>query len=263
MSMGLSIVITGSTKGIGYALAEEFLRRGHRVVVSGRRPEALDAAVAALAARYDDNVAGQLCDVTQPEDHDRLFAFARDRFGRVDMWVNNAGVAHPQTPLWELSHDRVRQVVDTNVLGALYGSRAAIRGMLAQGGGRLYNLEGFGSDGRVRAGLSVYALSKAAVASLNRSLAAELKDTPVKVIAVRPGMVITDLVTGQYERAEDLERVKPIFNIIASRVSEVAPWLAEQMLAADKNGARLDFLPPWKLLWRFLSAPVTKRNVFD
>ncbi len=257
------VVITGSTKGIGRALAEEFLARGQRVVVSGRRQEALDAAMDALAARFGDKVAGCLCDVTRPEDHEHLFAFARDRFGRVDMWVNNAGVAHPQVALWDLLPAQAHQVIDTNTLGALYGARAAIRGMLAQGGGRIYNLEGFGANGRVRAGLGVYAMSKAAVASLNRSLIAELKDTPVKVIAVQPGMVITDLVTGQYERAEDLERVKPIFNIIASRVSEVAPWLAERMLATDKHGARLDFLPWWKVLWRFASARVTKRNVFE
>ncbi len=257
------VVITGSTKGIGYGVAEELLKRGQQVVISGHRQETLDRALATLAARYGDNVAGCLCDVTKPEDHERLWAFACARFGRVDIWVNNAGVAHPQVKAWMLPLDKVREVVEVNVLGAYYGTRVAVRGMLEQGGGRIYNLEGFGADGRVRAGLTIYGMSKAAAAYLGRSLAAELQGTPVNLITVQPGMVITDLVTAQFERPEDLERVKPIFNIIASRVSEVAPWLAEHLLRPHANGARLEFLPRHKMLWRFASALVIRRHVFD
>ncbi len=257
------VVITGSTKGIGYAVATELLKRGQQVVISGRRQEALEQALTTLEARYGDRVAGCLCDVTKPEAHERLWAFACARFGRVDIWVNNAGIAHPQVKAWMLPLDKVQEVVAVNVLGAYYGTRVAIGAMLAQGGGRIYNLEGFGANGRVRAGMTVYGMSKAAAAYLGRSLAAELKGTPVKLITVQPGMVITDLVTAQFDRPEDLERVKPIFNIIASRIAEVAPWLAEQILRPHENGARLEFLPRHKLLWRFVSAPVTRRKVFD
>lgn len=260
--MSKVIVITGSTKGIGYGLAEEFLKRGHQVVVSGRNQERLDRAVSALAAQHK-NVAGYLCDVTKYDDNEKLFAFAKEKFGRVDIWVNNAGVAHPMTNVWDLPLDVIQDSVNANVYGSIYGSRVAIKGMLEQGGGWIYNLEGFGSSGRTMAGLSVYGMTKAAAAFFGKSLAKEVANTPVKVATIQPGMVITDMVTGQYKTPEELEKVKPIFNIIANRLTDVVPWIADQMLENEKNGALLQFQPRWKLMLRFMTAPFVKRNVFD
>jgi NAD(P)-dependent dehydrogenase (short-subunit alcohol dehydrogenase family) len=105
-------------------------------------------------------------------------------------------------------------------------------------------------------------MTKAGTAFLGKSLAQEVKGTNVKVGTVQPGMVITDMVVGQYT-PEALEKVKPIFNIIASRLEDVVPVLAEKILANEKNGALIEFLPRWKLLLRFLAAPFSKRNVFD
>ena len=256
-------VITGSTKGIGYGLAEEFLKRGCSVVVSGRRQDVLDQAVAKLSATYNGKVAGCLCDVSKLEDHERLFAFAKEKFGRVDVWINNAGVAHQQRNLWELSNEVVENVVKSNVLGSLYGTRTAYNGMLAQGGGWIYNFEGFGSNGRVREGITLYGMTKSAIAFMGKSFAAELKDSPVKTGLIQPGMVITDMVTGQYSDPQEFTKVKPIFNIIASRLEDVVPVLAEKILSNETNGARIDFLPRWKLMLRFMTAPFVKRNVFD
>jgi NAD(P)-dependent dehydrogenase (short-subunit alcohol dehydrogenase family) len=260
--MSKVIVITGSTKGIGYGLAEEFLKRGHNVIVSGRNQERLDKAVSALAASHK-NVAGCLCDVTKYDDNEKLFAFAKEKFGRVDIWINNAGVAHPMTNVWELPLVVIHDAVNANVYGSIYGSRAAIKGMLEQGGGWIYNLEGFGSSGRVMAGLSVYGMTKAAAAFFGKSLAKEVAGTSVKVATIQPGMVITDMITGQYKTPEELEKVKPIFNIIANRLTDVVPWIVDQMLRNEKNGALLQYQPRWKLMLRFLTAPFVKRNVFD
>ena len=137
--MSKVIVITGSTKGIGYGLAEEFLKRGCSVVVSGRNQTALDNAVAALSAKYK-NVAGCLCDVTRFEDHEQLFAFAQAKFGRVDVWVNNAGISLPRYMLWEQPKDNHDTIVAANLMGVIYGSQVAIKGMLAQGGGHVVNV---------------------------------------------------------------------------------------------------------------------------
>jgi len=261
--MTKTIVITGSTKGIGYGLAEEFLKRGHNVVVSGRNQERLDKAVATLSAA-NKNVAGYFCDVTILENNEKLFAFAKENFGRVDIWINNAGVAHAMTNVWELPIDVIQDSVNANVYGSIYGSRVAIKGMLKQeGGGWIYNLEGFGSSGRTMAGLSVYGMTKAAAAFFGKSLAKEVKDTVVNVATIQPGMVITDMVTGQYSTPEELNKVKPIFNIIANRLTDVVPWIAEKILTNQKNGAVLEFQPRWKLLLRFVTAPFIKRNVFD
>jgi short-subunit dehydrogenase len=261
--MTKTIVITGSTKGIGYGLAEEFIKRGHNVVVSGRNQERLDKAVSALSEKYKDHVVGCLCDVTSYEANENLFAFAKEKFGRVDIWINNAGVAHAMTNVSDLPMDKIHEVVDVNVYGSIYGSRVAIKGMEQQGGGWVYNLEGFGSSGRVMAGLSIYGMTKAAAAFFGKSLAKEVENTKVKVATLQPGMVITDMVTGQYKTPEELNKVKPIFNIIANRLNVVVPWIADQVLTNEKNGAVLEFQPRWKLLLRFATAPFIKRNVFD
>jgi short-subunit dehydrogenase len=138
-----------------------------------------------------------------------------------------------------------------------------MRGMLAQGFGALYNMEGMGSDGRKHAGLTFYGTSKYAIHYFTESLALETKNTPVIVGALRPGMVITDMITDRYEhRPDEWERAKKIFNIIADRIENVTPWLAKAILANQKNGAILSYSSPWKLLWRFVSQPFVKRDLF-
>ena len=139
-----------------------------------------------------------------------------------------------------------------------------MRGMLAQSHGAIYNMEGMGSDGRKHAGLTMYGTSKYAVHYFTESLALEAKETPVIVGSLRPGMVITDLITDRFkDRPEEFERAKKLFNIIADSVENVAPWLAKAVLANQKNGAMLAYSSMWKLLWRFVSQPFLRRNLFQ
>jgi NAD(P)-dependent dehydrogenase (short-subunit alcohol dehydrogenase family) len=259
------VVITGSTRGIGYGLADAFLHLGCAVTVSSRTPEAVDKAVAELRAKYDAEwVLGHVCDVSEFEQVQSLWHAAKTRFGHVDIWVNNAGLGHDQVKFWELPSERIRTIVSTNVLGTMYGSKVALTGMLKQGFGALYNMEGLGSGNRRVEGTSVYASSKAALRYFDTTLAAELSGTPVITGSLNPGMVATDLITRPYEgRPEAWERAKRIFNIIADPVEAVAPWLAQQMLENDKNGARISRMSAWRVGLRFLAAPFRKRELFD
>ncbi len=263
--MTKSIVITGSTRGIGYGLADEFLKRGCQVMVNGRSQKSIDNAVASLSAAHGtDRLAGTPGDVTRPEDHQALWDAAAAAFGKVDIWINNAGIGHPQTMVWDLPVETVSQVVDIDLKGMIFGSQVAIRGMLAQGFGYLYNMEGFGSNGRVRPGLSVYGSTKAGLTFLTRSLVAETKDTPVKVGTLSPGIVITDFITDQYkDDPEGLEQAKGIFNTLGDRVETVTPWLVEQVLSTEKTGAEINWLTTSKTLGRFMMSPFKKRDLFD
>jgi len=258
------IVITGSTRGIGYGLAEAFLSKGCSVTVSGRGQEAVDKAVAGLQSRYDaDHILGVTCDVTNSEQVQALWDATVQRFGKVDIWINNAGVSGDRGMVWELPVAEVQKPIETNIFGTVYGSQTAMRGMISQGYGATYNMEGMGSDGRKHAGLTMYGTSKYAIHYLTESMSIEAKDKPIIVGALRPGMVITDLILDRYkERSEELKRVKKVFNIIADRVENVAPWLATAILSNQKNGAILSYSSTWKLLWRFLSQPFTKRDLF-
>jgi NAD(P)-dependent dehydrogenase (short-subunit alcohol dehydrogenase family) len=259
------IVITGSTRGIGYGLAKSFLELGSTVTVSGRGKEAVNTAVTDLEAQFDaGRVFGSACDVTDPIQVHRLWDESVQTFGKVDIWINNAGVSGEQGMLWEIEPEKALIPFLTNVLGTIYGAQVAIKGMLSQGFGALYIMEGMGSDGRKHPGLTLYGTSKYALHYLFESLALEARNTPIVVGSLRPGMVITDMIIDRYnERPEDLERAKKIFNIIADRVDNVSPWLAGRILANKKSGVILKYSSTWKLLWRFVSQPFVKRDLFS
>jgi NAD(P)-dependent dehydrogenase (short-subunit alcohol dehydrogenase family) len=260
-----TIVITGSTRGIGYGMAEAFLERGCAVVVGGRRAESTAAAAQRLAERYGaERVFGQPCDVMHYEQVQALWDVAKQHFGHIDIWVNNAGISNAPAPLWEQPSDCPHNVVNTNLVGTMYGSMVALRGMLAQGSGALYNLEGLGADGRQIQGMAIYGITKSGVRYLNRALASETKGTPVIVGALLPGMVATDMLSSQYEgKPDEWARVKPIFNILSDRVETVAPWLVDKMLQNQKNGACISRSNGFKLGFRFLSSLFHKRHIFD
>jgi short-subunit dehydrogenase len=165
---------------------------------------------------------------------------------------------------WEFPAERIQAVVSTNLIGAMYGSKVALRGMLEQGFGGLYNMEGLGSGGRNVEGLTLYGSTKCGLRYLDDSLARETRGTPVLVGALRPGMVVTDFLTKQFEdRPEEWERAKRIFNILADRVETVTPWLAQKVLANDKNGVCISWQSPYKIMGRFLAAPFRKRDLFE
>jgi NAD(P)-dependent dehydrogenase (short-subunit alcohol dehydrogenase family) len=259
-----TVVITGSTRGIGHGLANSFLALGCQVVISGRTPTSVEPAVAALSENFQsDRIFGYACNVTQFAQVQQLWDATQAHFGQIDIWINNAGLANPQLDFWEHPPERIRAVVETNITGAMYGAKVALSGMLAQEFGAFYNMEGLGSDGRKVEGLTLYGSTKYGLSYLTDALVEETKDTPVLVGALRPGMVVTDLLTGQYEdRPEDWEKAKRIFNILADRVETVTPWLAQKVLENNETGVRISWLTRRKALWRFLTAPFSKRDLF-
>lgn len=269
MSETKNIVITGSTRGIGYGLAEAFLARGCRVLISGREPQRVQEAVQALRHTHGpERVFGQACDMTRFEQVQALWNFAKEKLGSIDIWINNAGRGNTLTPFWEQDPALMQAVVETNVTGSMYGAKVAIAGMRAQGHGSLYNMEGYGSRGkRMQPGLTLYGASKAAIAFLNDSLVEETRGSSVLVGSISPGMVVTDMLLNQRSGdPADWERSKRAFNILADKVETVAPWLVERILENEvkrQHGLRIARLSGMKVMWRFLSAPFTKRKLID
>jgi NAD(P)-dependent dehydrogenase (short-subunit alcohol dehydrogenase family) len=257
------VVITGATRGIGLGLAEAFLSSGCAVALSGRSRELVEQTAASLAEKYgSEHVTGFICDVTQPEQVQDLWQAAVEHFGRVDIWINNAGMSNMLMNFWEQQPAEMEEVVTTNLLGAMYGSRVALRGMLAQGFGAIYNMEGLGSRGQKVKGLTLYGTTKAAIRYFNEALMQEAADTAVIIGSLSPGMVATRMMTGQYAgKPEELERFRKIFNILGDKVEQVAPWLVQQILANTKNGAQIRWMKPWTAPLRFLTAPFNKREL--
>lgn len=260
-----NVVITGSTSGIGYGLAESFLSLGCSVAISGRSQEKLDCATNSLVDKYGENhIFSCLCNVTEYNQLKSLWDAAIKRFDHVDIWINNAGIAHAETDLPDYSPELVQEVVSTNISGAIFGSMIALQGMKEQGFGSIYNMEGLGSDGRIIKGMALYGISKSALAYLTKAIVKETKGTPIIIGGIRPGMVATKLVTGQYEgHPEDWERVKNIFNILSERVEVVTPWIAKKVLNNKKNGINISYLTTMRIIKRFALSPFVKRNIFD
>ena len=259
----LAVVVTGSTRGLGFALAQELLERGCRVTVSGRTPAAVQAAVERLRA-CGQPVHGLACDVTDAGQVQALWDAAARRWDRVDIWINNAGIPQQYLPAWEVEAEAADRLIRTNLLGTIHGSRTAMRGMLAQGGGAIYNMEGWGSDGKRRRGLSVYGTSKCAVRYFTLALADEAAGTPVLVGTLSPGMMVTDLLTGPMGRMSEGEarRLRAILNILGDRPQTVARYLVPRILGNRRHRARFAWLTGARAMGRFLTAGLRRRDLF-
>lgn len=261
-----SIVITGGTRGIGYGLADSFLSRGCAVTICGSNPKNLEAAYSSLLTKHQsERFQGCLCDVRDFEQVQALWQQAQQRFGKIDIWINNAGISHSRLTVWEQSPEILSAVVQTNLLASLFGAKVAIQGMLEQGFGSLYNMEGSGSDGMKVKNLSLYGTTKYAIRFLTESLVLETKGTPIIVGAISPGMVVTDLLTGPFEDVEYVmpSHIKRLLNILADRIETVTPWLVEKILANQKTGVRIAWLTKEKALRRLLLSPFHQRNLLD
>jgi NAD(P)-dependent dehydrogenase (short-subunit alcohol dehydrogenase family) len=247
-------VVTGSTKGIGFALSRELLRRGHHVAVSGRSQEAVDEAVGKLApeATGGAQVIGVPTDVTDPAQVQALWDAAADAFGSVDLWVNNAGVAYTMRTIVETTSDEVATMVGTNMLGTITGAQVAVRGMTAASGGQVFNILGGGSDGSVRPGMGVYSSTKRGLDMFTKALVKEVEGTSVRVGQVRPGILITD---GWLREAathpESVSSQRKMVNILSDHVDDVAPYLVERMLASTKNGDAIAWLTNGRMMKKF------------
>ncbi len=266
---GRVVVITGGTRGIGLGLAREFGGRRCRVVICGRTSTAVDTALLDLHASGV-TASGVATDVTDRDQVQALWDHAVSTYGRVDIWINNAGMSAPRRPLPEVPVAAVDAIVRTNLIGVLNGSAVAQAGFDQQArtgaGGWIWNMEGFGSNGQKQPGMTTYGATKRAVTYLTESLVKETKGTGTSVGFLSPGIVATDLLVDDYEgRPEEFERVKKIFNILGDRVETVTPWLADKVLAAvagGKHGARVAWLTRPKAFARFATAGFRKRDIF-
>jgi NAD(P)-dependent dehydrogenase (short-subunit alcohol dehydrogenase family) len=199
-----TILITGSSRGIGYAIAEACAKEGAKVVISSRNAKAVEDALQKLhAGGY--KAIGFPADVCKEEDLQTLKNFAINNFGRIDVWISNAGQSGGYLRLHDMTAEEIGMVVNTNLTGTLLAARIIIPYFIEQKGGILINLAGRGSAGKATPFMTPYAATKSAIASLTRSLAQEYKDFPISIHALMPGMVDTDLIR-QARSTPDLEK---------------------------------------------------------
>ena len=193
MLKGKTAIVTGGTRGIGFAIARTYLENGANVAIAGSRQESVEKALAKLTD-YEGRVMGIWPDLCDPEAVARDFAAVKERFGRVDILANNAGVSS-RTSLYEYTLEEFSKIMDVNVKAVFVCSQAAARIMKEQGGGVIINTSSMVGEYGQPSGCG-YPASKFAVNGLTKSLARELAKDQIRVNAVAPGVTRTDMVAA-------------------------------------------------------------------
>ena len=234
-----NVVITGSTQGIGLGLAREFLSRGHNVMVSSRDEERVNAAAAELGSLAG-RVSALPCDAANVEQVHALWDKAASEFGSVDIWINNAGLARTVWPILDVPQGEMETMMQSNMLGTINGCRVAARGMLEQGSGKIFNMLGGGSDGEYFPGMGIYGTTKRGLNYFTDALVKELKDSPLVIAKIRPGMIITDAVIREIkEDPANFDQSRSRMNNLVDTIETVAPYRVDEILACDKSGHKI------------------------
>ena len=222
---GKVAIVTGGTRGIGLAIARLLAEDGASVVVSGRDAARLDAAVKELESLGAPAMA-VAADAAKREDADRLVEATRERFGRIDVLVNNAGITRDQL-LVRMKDDDWDQVLDTNLRGVFLMTRAVGKVMMRQKSGRIINIAStagaMGNPGQVN-----YSAAKAGVIGLTKAAGRELAHWNILVNAVAPGLIETDMAASIPAEAREamLQQIPLKRSGQGREVAEVVRFLA-------------------------------------
>ena len=234
---GKNAVVTGSTRGIGRAVAEALAASGARVAVVGREKEKASA----VAGEIGKGAAGFACDVSDTTAVAQLVADVEKEFGGIDILVNNAGITRDNLVM-RLKDEDWDQVMNANLRGAFAAIRAASRGMMKKRAGRIINMASVvGLNGNK--GQANYAASKAGLIALTKSVAKELGSRNILVNAIAPGFIeteMTDAMTPEARAAlngiiplERLGKTSDIASAVVFLASDHASYITGQVLVVD------------------------------
>jgi NAD(P)-dependent dehydrogenase (short-subunit alcohol dehydrogenase family) len=217
---GKVAIVTGGSRGIGFAIARELLRNGATVVITGTKAETVDAAVRDLRAEASDAaVEGAVADVRKYADVERLMSGAGQRHGGLDILINNAGIGVFR-PVADMSVDEWHRVIDTNLTGVFYCCQTAIPHLRARGGGWIINISSLAGKNAFVNG-AAYCASKSALNQFSEALMQEVRYDGIRVSYIMPGSVSTDF--GGRERGaakgDWALRVEDIAEVVSDLIS--------------------------------------------
>ncbi|NTW52651.1 MAG: SDR family oxidoreductase [Chlorobiaceae bacterium] len=257
-----TVVITGSTRGLGLGLARRFLDKGFNVVINGSGDASVERALKALSA-FGERVHGVAADVSSRSDVERLFNEAEKRFRQVDIWVNNAGLGQPLRKAWEFGEDEISRIVDINIKGVVHGTIVPFLAMKSRGTGKIFTMEGHGSKGAILDRMTIYGTSKSAATYFTKSFAHEAIGSGITIGCLLPGMVVTDLLFDTVmDDTPECRKRKLIYNMLADDVETVAVFLVDRMLSATGSFCRIEWLTRRKAIFRLLFGKLRKRDFF-
>ncbi len=215
---GTVAVVTGGSRGIGYAVAETLGHMGAAVVIAATSAERVNRATGELSAK---GLAceGFVCDVTDLDSVSKLGEHVRDRYGRVDALVNNAGVGEKASLLHELDPKIWDKIFNTNVRGAYYMMRALVPLMMESGGGHIINISSLAGKNPLPRG-AAYSASKWALNGLSYSAAEELRSLNIRVSVVCPGSVDTEFSPHVGKSPDQMLHPEDVAHVVAMLVTQ-------------------------------------------
>ena len=244
----MHIFITGGTRGIGFGLVTEFLKKDNQVSFTGTSEQSVNKA----SELFSGSFLGLVCDVRVKEQIELAKNKAIKKFGQIDIWVNNAGVDQERLDVSDLTEKDIKKVIDTNVTGMILGTSVALSVMKQQAYGHVYNMEGLGSNNMTIPKTLIYGSSKHLLTYFSKGCNKELKAYKnVWVGTLSPGMVFTDLLN--HNMSEDGMKIA---KILGNKVEEVTPFLVKQMLKGKK---KIVWLTNRKAAYRFMFSFLKKK----
>src|SRR5271165_2494017 len=247
---GKVIVITGASSGLGEAAARHLSAAGAPVVLGARRTDRLDAIAKELTERGGE-VLTLATDVTKREQVSKLVDTAVEKFGRIDVMINNAGLM-PHSPLERLKVDEWDRMIDVNIKGVLYGIAAALHHMKQQKAGHIINVSSVAGHKVTPAG-AVYAATKHAVRALSEGLRQEVKPYNIRTTIISPGAVATELPDSITE-ADVSARIHDSYNEVAIPADSFARAVAFAISQPAAEGGEFNPFCIW-------SAPIRNKGV--
>ena len=234
MLEGKVAIVTGASQGLGRALALAFTREGASIVINSRSEERIRP-VAREAESLDAEVLALAADVSKSADVERLVGATVERFERIDVLVNNAGVLGPRVPIEAYPEDEWRWVIDANLTGLFLVTKAAIPHM-PEGGSIINVVSGVSVEGR--AGWGAYAVSKFGVEGITQILASELEGRRIRANAVDPGGMRTEMRAAAYPDEDPMTRITPEENtdVFLYLASERSRGVTGQRFKAQEFG---------------------------
>jgi 3-hydroxy acid dehydrogenase / malonic semialdehyde reductase len=203
-----TVFITGASSGIGLACAYAFARQDARLIIAARRKERIDALAQELNRVHDTEVLTIQLDVRNQPAVEKAVHDLPANWRDIEVLVNNAGLSRGLDKLYEGKLEDWEEMIDTNIKGLLYVSRAVIPGMVARGRGTIINIGSIAGH-EVYSGGNVYCATKFAVDALTRGLRHDLVDTPIRVCTVDPGLVETEFSSVRFRGNE--QRAKTVY----------------------------------------------------
>ncbi len=246
----MHIFITGGTRGIGHGLVKEFLSKDIHVSFTGTTEESVRNASSKLQGSFF----GLVCDIRDYGNILDVSERAIEKFGAIDVWINNAGIDQDRKTVDLLTDDNIKKLIDINVIGSMYGTKIAITHFKKQKSGIVYNMEGLGSNGMKIPETVIYGSSKCLITYFSEAANKELKkNKDIFVGRLQPGMVFTDLLMNGMD-----DGAAKIAAILGNKVEVVTPYLVKGIL---KKKRVVKWLTTRRMFFKFAKSIFVKAKI--